>query len=162
MKKIHLLVLLLFGIASLNSCKKDPTIPILTTNAQTNVTLNSATSGGVITKDGGEAVTARGVCWGVTSKPTFAGSHTSDGTGTGSFESNITGLTSNTLYYVRAYATNSVGTAYGNEISFTTNSISLGSLTTTAVTAITQTTATSGGNITDNGQLILQFQIVKP
>jgi hypothetical protein len=62
----------------------------------------------------------RGVCWNTTSSPTTADSHTTDGTGTGTFISYLTGLTPNTLYYIRAYATNSVGTAYGNEVSFTT------------------------------------------
>lgn len=69
---------------------------------------------------GGVAVTVSGVCWSINQNSTIAGSKTTDGTGAGSFTSNITGLIANTTYYVRAYATNSVGTAYGNEISFTT------------------------------------------
>ncbi len=82
--------------------------------------LNSATSGGTVSNDGGATVTARGVCWSTTANPTTANSYTTDGSGTGSFTSNQSGLTQNTTYYVRAYATNSVGTAYGNEVSFTT------------------------------------------
>ena len=65
-------------------------------------------------------MTARGVCWSTSQNPTIADSHSTDGTGTGIFVSNLTGLTLNTAYYVRAYATNNVGTAYGNEVSFTT------------------------------------------
>ncbi len=79
----------------------------ITTSAVTSPTTNSATSGGNITTDGGAPVTARGVCWSTSQNPTTANSKTTDGTGTGSFTSNITGLTANTTYYVRAYATNS-------------------------------------------------------
>lgn len=82
----------------------------------------TAASGGNITSDGGAAVTARGVCWSITTSPTTAlSTKTTDGTGTGLFSSSITGLLPNTTYFVRAYATNSSGTAYGSEISFTTN-----------------------------------------
>jgi hypothetical protein len=99
-----------------------PVVPTLTTDPLTNVLANSATCGGNISSDGGAVVTARGVCWSTTTGPTVAlPTKTTDGTGLGSFVSNITGLTSGTTYYVRAYATNSAGTAYGSEISFTPN-----------------------------------------
>ena len=128
------------------------TVPTLTTASTVNITQTTATSGGNITSDGGASVTARGVCWSTSVNPVVTGNHTSDGTGTGIFTSNITGLTANTTYYVRAYATNSAGTAYGNEISFTTSqNITVPILTTTAVSSIAQTTATSGGNITSDG-----------
>lgn len=97
-----------------------PVIATLTTVAATNVQGTTAVTGGNITADGGAAVTARGVCYGTAPNPTIAGSKTTDGTGVGAFVSNITGLSGLTKYYVRAYATNSAGTAYGNEISFTT------------------------------------------
>jgi len=145
------LVYIIIGITIINSCKKDPIIPTLTTNTISNVTINSATSGGVITKDGGAAVTARGICWGASLNPTTSDSHTTDDKGVGSFVSNLTGLTPNTQYHVRAYATNSVGTAYGTEVTFTSTPIILASLNTTGVTAITLTTAASGGNITADG-----------
>ena len=125
------------------------TFPTVSTNTITNITQTSATSGGKVTSDGGATVTARGVCWSTSSGPTTSGSHTTDGSGTGPFVSTITGLTGGTLYYVRAYATNSVGTAYGSELTFTT--LNLPTVTTTAVTNITQTTATSGGNVTADG-----------
>ncbi len=96
------------------------TTPTVTTTPVSNINQNSATSGGNITNDGGSTVTSRGVCWSTSPNPTIANSHTSDGSGTGVFTSNITGLIANTTYYVCAYATNSVGTAYGNEISFST------------------------------------------
>jgi len=95
------------------------TIPTVTTISASSITENSAESGGNITDDGGATVTARGVCWSTSSNPTITDSYTSDGNGTGGFTSSITGLDQNTTYYVRAYATNSVGTAYGNEVSFT-------------------------------------------
>lgn len=98
------------------------TPPSLETNSVSSITANSAISGGNITDSGGTTVTARGVCWGTSENPVIDNNPniTSDGTGTGSFVSNITGLIADTTYYVRAYATNSAGTAYGNEVSFTT------------------------------------------
>jgi Protein of unknown function (DUF1566) len=94
------------------------TYPTLTTTAASSITTTTAISGGNITNDGGSVVTGRGVCWSTLSNPTTTNSKTTDGSGTGVFVSNITGLTPYTLYYVRAYATNSAGTAYGNEVSF--------------------------------------------
>ncbi|MBU1099133.1 MAG: hypothetical protein KKA84_01925 [Bacteroidetes bacterium] len=99
-------------------------IPILTTLQATSISYSAATSGGNITSVGGAAVTARGVCWSTNSNPTINDNITSDGTGTGSFTSIIIGLSSNTTYYVRAYATNSAGTGYGNVITFSTLSTS--------------------------------------
>jgi hypothetical protein len=127
------------------------TPPAVTTAAVTNITQTTATSGGTVISDGGASVTARGVCWNISSNPTTANSHTTDGSGTGSFVSNLTGLTPNTLYYVRSYATNSVGTSYGNELTFTTLSLTVPTVTTAVVTNITQTTATSGGTVTSDG-----------
>lgn len=140
-----LLVFLVIG------CKKKPEIPALTTQNVTEITVNSASSGGNITSDGGAEVTERGVCYSKTPYPVSTGLHTSDGKGTGSFTSDITGLEPNTDYYLRAYATNNVGTAYGNEITFKTNPVITATITTVAVTSITSTTAVSGGNITSDG-----------
>jgi len=95
-------------------------IPVLTTTAISSVTSTTAVSGGNISSDGGSAVTARGVCYSTSASPTLSDSHTSNGSGTGSFISNLAHLTPATTYYVRAYATNSAGTAYGNERSFVT------------------------------------------
>ena len=96
------------------------TLPIVTTNTVSSITATSAICGGDVTNNGGDAVTARGVCWSDLPNPTVSNSHTTDGIGTGSFISSLTGLSANTTYYVRAYATNSAGTAYGSEVSFTT------------------------------------------
>ena len=96
------------------------TLPTVTTDTVSDITTTTATSGGNVTADGGATVTARGVCWNATGTPTVSDNHTTDGTGTGVFTSTLTGLMPNTTYYVRAYATNSEGTAYGNEVTFTT------------------------------------------
>ena len=96
-------------------------LPVVTTTTVTSIEATTATSGGSITSDGGAPVTARGVVWSTNTTPTIAlPTKTTDGTGIGSFTSAITILTANTTYYIRAYATNSVGTTYGNELTFTT------------------------------------------
>ena len=95
-------------------------LPTVITNAVSSITSTSATCGGNVTDDGGGDVTARGVCWSTSQNPTINDSHTTDGSGTGTFTSNLTSLTAGTTYYVRAYATNGAGTAYGEEVSFTT------------------------------------------
>jgi uncharacterized protein (TIGR02145 family) len=123
----------------------------LTTAPVTSVTSVSAISGGNISSDGGTAVTARGVCWSTSTNPTIADPHTIDGTGTGNFTSSLTGLSANTTYYVRAYAANIAGTAYGNEISFTTIPLAEVSLTTAPITSITPNSAISGGNVSSDG-----------
>ena len=96
-------------------------ISTLSTFPVTTITATTATSGGSITSDGGSPVVARGVVWSTSPNPTVAlSTKTVDGSGTGTFDSTITGLTPETTYYLRAYATNQVGTVYGSEVSFTT------------------------------------------
>ena len=157
------LILLLSGIFL--SCQKELSnenfgpinpssiLPVITTTAVTSITNTTASGGGNISSGGGATVTARGVCWSITTNPVVTGNHTTNGTGTGAFASSITGLTANTVYYVRAYATNSAGTAYGNEIRFTstTSSTALPTVVTAAITAITASGATGGGNVTADG-----------
>jgi uncharacterized protein (TIGR02145 family) len=127
-------------------------VPTLTTTAVTGVTYTTAATGGDITDDGGGAVTARGVCWAATLNPVIGATNTTtNGTGTGVFVSNIIGLLPGTPYHVRAYATNTAGTAYGADVPFTTIPAVVPTLTTTMVTGITLTTAATGGNITDDG-----------
>jgi uncharacterized protein (TIGR02145 family) len=116
------------------------------------ITPNSATTGGNITTDGGASVIARGVCYGTAHNPDITGNKTANGTGPGIFTSNLTGLIPNTTYYVRAYATNSVGTTYGNEISFTTPT-SLAELTTDVITVFNNSAANMGGEISSDGGL---------
>lgn len=97
-----------------------PVLATVTTVAVTDIAGTTAVTGGNVSADGGAAVTEKGVVYGLATNPTVANSKTSDGTGTGVFVSNLSGLRGLTKYYVRAYATNSAGTAYGPEISFTT------------------------------------------
>ncbi len=94
--------------------------PTVTTSAVISITQTTATCGGIVTSDWGSPVIARGVCWGTSANPIITDSKTTDGTGTGSFTSSLTGLAENTTYYLSAYATNSAGTGYGNEITFKT------------------------------------------
>ncbi len=133
-----------------NNTKPTATLPVLTTTSVTLVTDTSAQCGGTVTSDGGATVTERGVCWSNYSSfevgSTLLIGKTTNGSGTGSFTSSIKHLTSNFTYYVRAYATNSAGTAYGNTIKFITG-LSLASLNTATIIAITSTTAESGGFI---------------
>ena len=115
------LLLIIFSVLIINFCKREE-VPTLTTSAITNITGTSATSGGTIISEGSRKVISRGVCWGTGIDPTISDNKTTDSAGTGSFTSIISGLKGATKYYIRAYATSSVGTAYGNEISFATNS----------------------------------------
>lgn len=125
-------------------------VPSVTTTAITGITQTTAITGGDIINDGGKEVTARGVCWSTHTTPTLSDSKTANGTGAGSFVSNISGLTGNTTYYVRAYATNDEGTAYGQEVSFKTSPLL--PVVTTAVPYATSTiTGAGGGNVTSDG-----------
>ncbi|MDR2972977.1 MAG: hypothetical protein LBU83_13815 [Bacteroidales bacterium] len=126
-------------------------LPKVTTNAVTNITATSATSGGNVTDNGNSPVTARGVCWSTSENPTIADNKTTNGTGTGSFTSDISGLDKETVYYVRAYATNSIGTAYGEQMNFTTKYLYLPTVTTANITSITTSSAQCGGDVTNEG-----------
>lgn len=128
-------------------------IPTVTTSSVTEITSNSATCGGNVTSDGGSLVTQVGICWSTSHNPTTNDSYAIETEWMGgSFSKHIEGLSANTTYYVRAFATNAVGTAYGQERSFTTtNDVSLPSVTTLSVTNITQNSATGGGNVTSDG-----------
>jgi len=103
----------------LDSCD-DVILPTVTTTAVSSIGPASASGGGMVSSEGGRPVTTRGVCWSISPNPTTKDAKTSDGTGTGAFTSSITGLNPNTVYHLRAYAANSAGTSYGNEVSFTT------------------------------------------
>jgi len=124
----------------------------VTTVAAKDFTGNSATLGGNVTSDGNAPITERGIVYATSQNPTTANTKVISGSGTGTFSSNITGLKDNTTYYVRAYAINSQGTAYGDNLNFTTNKIlSLATLTTDPATGITTTSAILGGNVTSDG-----------
>jgi len=127
-----------------------PVVPVLTTAAITVITGNSATGGGNVTVGGGADVTARGIVFGLNHNPTTADTKTSDLKGTGAFVSLLTGLKGNKTYYVRSYAINSAGTAYGPEVSFTTL-VDMPVVTTTDVSVVTKASAISGGAVTYDG-----------
>lgn len=150
MKQCVIFFLLTSLLFSCSKSDNEPSPAQLSTTTISNITPSGATGGGNITSDGGASVTARGICWAITQNPTTADSKTSDGTGTGSFSSSITGLSPNVTYYVRAYASNSAGTAYGSQVSFTSIA-NAATLTTANTVSIAATTAMSGGNITNDG-----------
>ena len=118
---LAILFVLTYGLSGCgDKSGTNPSSASVLTTSITNITRTSAKSGGNILDQGTAPITQRGVCWGTYPNPTTASSHTTDGSGTGAFVSNLAGLTRNTLYYIRAYANNSAGTIYGNELSFTT------------------------------------------
>lgn len=119
--------------------------PVLSTIAVSNITLTTAASGGIITSEGTRAVTARGVCWSLNSNPTTANNKTSNGIGQGEFISNVTDLVASTTYYLRAYATNSIGTSYGDQVTFKTS---------TCKTCKLVTTDSSNGDVTEGFETI--------
>jgi hypothetical protein len=128
MKKILSILLLIVGFSASgqsffwsHNSEVSASVPTVTTTSITAITGIGATSGGNVTSDGGATVTARGIAWGQSTNPTTVGNTVASGSGTGSFSSTIIYASYYTLYYVRAYATNSAGTSYGNEVSFTTS-----------------------------------------
>ena len=122
----------------------------LTTYSVSAITNDSAKCGGNITRDGQEAITERGVCWGLNELPTIADFKTNNGIGGGNFTSVLKNLMPFTVYYVRAYATNVHGTVYGNQVTFRTLA-ERPTLTTNATSNISYTTATTNATILNNG-----------
>ena len=155
----------------MSACKPDLEKPTVVSSPISQITETSAVAGGEVTSDGGAEVTVRGVCWSISSNPTIEIDKTIDGEGVGSFQSNLSDLSQNTTYYVRAYATNSEGTSYGQEVSFTTLEIidddtddeedeedeedeivvELAVVTTLSVSEITETSAVVGCEVTSDG-----------
>jgi uncharacterized protein (TIGR02145 family) len=143
---------------SFSSCKKDKeeipgvTIPAIVTKDVSGITSNSAVIEGVVMKSGSSDVTARGVCWSTAPNPTLEDNESSGGINNSpAFFSKVVGLVPNTIYYVRAFATNGSGTSYGNEIEFTTILSNVATITTIAISGINSNGALSGGIITSNG-----------
>ena len=127
-------------------------IPQITTLEPNRISSTKAYSGGNITFDGGAPITARGVCWSTSQNPKISTNKTLNGSGVGEFESFISGLTPETTYYIRAYAINEAGVAYGNQKDFTTMKPATSpTVSTYSVNNIIATSATTGGNVTSDG-----------
>jgi hypothetical protein len=127
--------------------------PVVTTQAVTAITATGAVGNGTITDLGAPAPTAHGVCWNTVGAPTLADSSTNEGaaTATGAFAGTLTGLAANTAYFVRAYAINAAGTAYGGEVTFTTSAVAP-TVTTQAAAGVTTGGATLNGTVNANNQ----------
>lgn len=144
---------------SIRCIKGTPTLATISTDEVQVITTTSATSGGKIAKDGGSVIVDYGVCWSIYPNPDITNNKTSDiaiegafTTGVGSFTSSITGLLPNTTYYLRAYVTNNVGTAYGSEISFKTpQTVNLATITTDNAIDISANNVVLGGNVINDG-----------
>ncbi|UCG28363.1 MAG: hypothetical protein JSV24_03100, partial [Bacteroidales bacterium] len=144
---ILLLIFILFF-----ACEEEEKIvlPTVETASVDEIYNTTARVGGRVVDNGGADVTDRGVYWGTSTTPETSGTKLQVGTGIGIFYDTLSGLTSGTKYYVKAYAINSMGTSYGDETFFTTQ-ISLPTVSTSPVTELTPTTAKIGGNVTDDG-----------
>jgi len=136
--------------------RTNPLEPVIITRAVTDITTTTAVGNGNITTLGIPKPTAHGFCWNSTGNPKVSDNSTNEGkvTTTGAFTSNITGLAPYTTYYVKAYAANTIGIAYGNQVEFTTIDALALTVTTQAVAGIHSTTATGNGHITDLGVTI--------
>ncbi len=149
-----LLVSSLFLLIACSSSEDDSNqLPTLSTLDVSGIATTTAIAGGNISSQGNSEIISRGVCWSTSANPTINDSKTTDGNGIGNFASNLTGLTPNTVYYVRAYATNSEGTSYGNQINFqTTNGPIAGTFVEQIYDIVTDregnTSVTSGGSTT--------------
>ena len=164
-----LLVIIILSFVLMQSCTKSDTdspintdLPTLTTTLPSSIGTATASCGGTVITDGGTLVTARGVVWSTMPNPTIAlATKTIDGTGTGVFTSMLSGLNPSITYYIKAYATNSTGTSYGNELSFSTTLTDALTLTTTLPSSIGTATASCGGTvITDGGTLVTARGVV--
>jgi len=158
MKKFSILGYIVFTILYLLvigvSCQKDKgrQNPVLTTFNANNIKTTSVDSGGNISNEGSDPVTARGICWSVNKSPIvrYKDSTTTDGKGPGKFTSVLSGMKPGVNYYVRAYATSFAGTGYGNEV-IASLPVSMPTVTTSAIIAINDSTVKCGGVVTSNG-----------
>jgi len=155
---IRLSLLIALILLAFAGCGDDATgtpdeAPTVETASPSSIAQTTAQCGGNVSSNGGATLAARGVCWSTTADPTIADDTTNNGTATGNYTSSLTGLTPSTTYHVRAYATNSVGTSYGGDSTFTTLALAPPTVTTSAVTDTSYTTAECGGNVTSSGGL---------
>ncbi len=149
------LAILLFVLGCGTDSNPEPTgtanLPTLNTTTISDINSSSASGGGDILTEGGTSISARGVVWSTTNSPTVAlSTKTIDGVGIGIFKSALSELEPSTTYFVRAYATNNLGTAYGNEVEFTT-ATELPTLITIPIRSISSSSVSSGGTIFNDG-----------
>jgi hypothetical protein len=154
MKNLIRLIMVFFLTGQLiliQGCKKESEIPELSTFPVFELTTTTAETGGNVTSGGADAVHSRGLCWNTSPNPTVNDNMISGGAGTGPFLVKLNDLEPDTKYFIRAFALNKYGRAYGNEISFVTRQASLPGVGTDTVTLITSTSAVTGGFIFSNG-----------
>lgn len=151
------LLFIVLSIIFLNSCKDDETtLATVTTTEINGIGYEDASGGGEILSDGGGAVVARGICWSTTEKPTIENDTTLNGGGQGIFSSELTDLAGSTTYFVRAYAINEAGVAYGQEVTFVTSPTpTLPIVSTAPVSAITSSGASCGGSVNNAGNSLI-------
>lgn len=149
---LHVICLGLFS-GFIVGCEKVDLVStnIVTTEEISFISETMANGGGNIYNGGRTSVNSRGLCWSTEPNPTIINKRTLNGTGDGSFFSSLTNLSPNTTYHVRAYASNTSGTAYGNNVSFSTNNSDIPILTTSSISNLTSTSCTSGGTILFEG-----------
>ena len=143
------LLLLVFSLLTFG-CVKDPTLPVLSTDPVTEISITTVKISGIISDDGGAEITSRGFCWGTVTEPTIDDEMIVAGTGSGKFNAVLLNLQPNTSYHVRAFAENSAGIAYGNDVEFITN-MAPPSVTTAEISNIAALTANCGGTVTYDG-----------
>ena len=147
----HTLLTLALASVLLGGCKKEATAPSVTTSEVTLITQNTAISGCTVTDNGGANVTKLGLCWSTSPTPTVSDSVKFESKTATFFPCTISWLTASTIYYARAYATNSAGTGYGNTITFTTLQALLPAITSAMPTSIASTTVQCNGEVTSDG-----------
>lgn len=157
-KKITLYTRLIICASALVGCSKNPELYgtlssriIITTQAASAITQISATSGVQVSAGFSSDVLDKGICWAVTANPTIALNKLSGGQGNGSNNMSLTGLSAGKTYYIKGYVTTRNETIYGDQQQFTTLNYQLATLTSSAITNISQTTAVGGGNVTNAG-----------
>jgi uncharacterized protein (TIGR02145 family) len=149
MKRIILLAFVCLAITL--GCKKEKkSLAAITTTVASAVTSTGVQTGGEVADDGGSPITKKGICWATHTGPSVSDSITDNGSGTAAFSVTLNNLSANTDYFVRAYAINASGTAYGNEVTFKT-AAGLATVNTAAVSAIQPLSAESGGEVTNDG-----------
>lgn len=143
--------------STINFTTTEITAPTVATTSATNVSYTSVTLDGNITNDNGATVTERGVCYGTSTNPTINDNKVAAENGTGTFTVSVANLADGVTFYARAYAINERGITYGEAVSFTTTKITAPTITTTAVSNVSYTTVTLGGNVTNaNGATVTE------